>query len=279
MISRRKLLTTGLALIPGKAISNALQFPGLSPEIAPVQTQKLPVKLALVMDASHSMTLDEFNLQASGTANALRSSAVKSAIQRIGAVAISGFQFSSHVERTLPHAVLRTDDDVETFADLVASQPRISTGYTHISDALNTAAQQMSNSPYIARRNVIDISGDGHQQKFSDANFSFRAGEQRNFHAKEVRSATRRAAFDFDTSVNGLAICTDDSSLDTYFSDVIVTPEEVWEQTGVDKGRTWSVTKFEHIQMAMQSKLITELAGLKNPYNQPFNDGPIIRIG
>ncbi|MEM9470298.1 MAG: DUF1194 domain-containing protein [Pseudomonadota bacterium] len=285
MYTRRRMLAAGASLVSLTAIpavAETLHVPGLSgasPDTAPVQSGEVPVKLYLMQDASESMLPDEFRLQVSGTAAALRSDEVKRAIAKIGAVAICGGQFSSQTGQTLPHALLRTPEEVDNYADLIEQQSRMITGFTHISDALNEAAKTIGDSPYQAQRNVIDISGDGFERRYGDMNRSISADEQLMLHATRTREATRRAAFDFDACVNGLAICTDRHDLDRYFEEVVVTPPEVWEETGVDVGRAWAVTAFEDIEMAMRSKLITELAGLKTPYNAPNISGRIVHFG
>jgi len=288
ILSRRALITGGVAAFATAASSQqTLILPGMEPppaDLSPSISSKVPVRLALAFDASGSIDMQEFNLQLSGTADALQSDEVKAAVRKVGAVAICGTQFSSSASQTLPHALLRTDDEVDQYADLIRYQERHSSSQTGLANGISSTVKLLSESPYAARKSVIDVSGDGVQNInpptiAGQPQFEWFQEADREGLDAMVRSATSMAAYSYETTVNGLAICRDIRSLDQYFNDNVVTSEQTWDLTGVDKGRTWAVNSFADIKTAMISKLATEMTASKTPLNAPNSNGQIIRFG
>ena len=128
------------------------------------------VALVLAVDSSASVDFTEFNLQLQGLAHAFRDPDLAEAIGngRAGAIAVSLMEWSSEDkhEIAIPWTRIGSAEEASAFADLIDATPRrIQTGATSISAAILFAAQMLRSAPYLAERQVIDLSGDGYNNQ------------------------------------------------------------------------------------------------------------------
>jgi hypothetical protein len=126
------------------------------------------VDLALVLafDCSASVTFDEFNLIAGGTAGAFRDPAIVAGLlggpRQSSLCALVLWSGMGQQETLVEWTRLASAADVAAFADAVDNVPRIvRPGTTAIGEALLFCENLLSLSPASAGRRVIDMVGDG----------------------------------------------------------------------------------------------------------------------
>lgn len=120
------------------------------------------VALALLLDASMSMTHQDFRMQVEGTASAFEDGAITQIITNSpGGIAVSVFSFEQTTRLEIPWVRLLTEDDAHAFAArLRGVQHRMGTD-TQIAPAITQAASYMAEAPCEPDEMVIDISTDG----------------------------------------------------------------------------------------------------------------------
>ncbi len=127
---------------------------------------EVDLQLVLAIDVSSSVNYDEFGLQMRGYAAAFRDERVREAISsgphnKI-AVAVTQWAGLHEQKKVINWTILETADDAENFALKIENMSRAYPfGGTAITAALDHAFQQFSNSPHLALRRIIDLSGDG----------------------------------------------------------------------------------------------------------------------
>lgn len=201
--------------------------------------ERMELHLVLAIDVSASVNDEEFDLQRSGYAMALRSRVVGAAVEQApGGVAIAIVQWSSVMlqELGLDWVTLRSRDDTVTYAETVAAMPRrLPGGGTMIHSGLEFAARLLETAPGSARRQVIDLSGNG------ESDDPDRLHETR---ARLVRQGV---------VINALAIEElNYKDLTSYFYTHVVGGEGAFVVTA---------DEFEDIATAMQIKLYREISG------------------
>jgi Ca-activated chloride channel homolog len=127
-----------------------------------------PVDLALVLalDSSASVTFEEFNLMAGGLAAALRDAEVVAGLTggplHVSLGALLLWSGAEAQEVMVDWTRIATPADAKAFADAVENIPRIvRPGLTAIGEALRVAAYLLRAAPASARRQVVDMVGDG----------------------------------------------------------------------------------------------------------------------
>lgn len=124
------------------------------------------LNLVLALDASASVNEREFALQTGGIAFALRDADVQAAIALApGGINILIVQWASirHQAVAVDWTRLRDERDSSRLADRVAAMPRkLSGGNTMIHAGVEFAGLALARAPAPARRQVIDVSGNGH---------------------------------------------------------------------------------------------------------------------
>lgn len=200
-----------------------------------VEHRPVDVALVIAWDVSGSMSNDNYELQRSGTAAALRSTEVAKAVQHgpIGRIAVSVIQWSEQTAVSVDWTVVEDAGDLAKLADRVAGIERLSAGSTCMGQAMAVAVTLLDRSPEAVRR-VIDMSGDGATNCLDGASLS----------------ATLAARPDI--TVNGLPIVT------------AVEPNVAeWYATRVVSGPGGFVEPaagFVDVARAMTRKLILEIA-------------------
>ena len=202
-----------------------------------------PVDLALVLavDASGSVDQVRFELQKQGYVAAFRHPRVIGAIESgpSQAIAVIVMQWTGPALQVtaVPWTKISDAASANAFADAVARAPRaLFGGGTSISGAIDTSLALLFDNPYRAARRVIDISGDG-------ANNRGRPAHQ-----------ARDEAIAKGVGINGLPILALEPDLDRYYRDNVI---------GGPGAFVIAAKDYETFADAILKKLIAEIAATK----------------
>jgi hypothetical protein len=208
---------------------------------APAGTQDhraVDLELALLVDASGSVSDEEFSLQVRGLAEAFRHRSVGQAIRAAGdlglAVALIQWADSRQHALSVDWTVIHDEKTAGDFAEKVENMSRSVAGDTAIGSVLEFAIPLFAANGFQGRRKVIDISGDGSSNQGS-----------------AVRVA-RDLAVARGITVNGLAILNEDLTLDRYYSTNVIGGNGAFVMTAND---------YEAFREAIVAKLIKEISG------------------
>jgi Protein of unknown function (DUF1194) len=194
--------------------------------------------LVLAVDASGSVSQRRFELQKQGYAAAFRNPRVLKAIQSLmtQSIGVTMFQWTGPRLQlpVVPWTLLKDAATAEDFAGAIERVPRqLFGGGTSISGAIDYGRLVLLQSPFMASRRTIDVSGDG-----------------ANNIGRPVQFARDEAVKDGIT-INGLPILAVEPDLDTYyFENVIGGPGAVMVPA----------ESFESFADAILKKLIIEIA-------------------
>lgn len=119
------------------------------------------VALVLLLDASGSVTNEDWRMQVQGTADGIADDAVTRIIERQGAVAMTAIAFSDLTVPMVPWRVLRTAGEARGFAQALREAPRALYGGTRIGEAIDDAVVALDAAPCAAEQEVIDVASDG----------------------------------------------------------------------------------------------------------------------
>ena len=127
---------------------------------------RVDLQLVLAVDASGSVDQRRFELQQQGYVAAFRDPRVLGAIQSgaTQAIAVTMVQWTGPALQiqVLPWTVINDATTAQAFAAAIAATPRrLFRGGTSISGVIDYAVPLMLESPFKGTRRVIDISGDG----------------------------------------------------------------------------------------------------------------------
>ena len=208
--------------------------------IGPPAQAQTPVDLQLVLavDVSGSVNQTRFELQRDGYVAAFRNARVLETI-RSGpqqAIAVTMVQWTGPALQVHVVPWLRIGDaaSAQAFAAAVARAPRqLFGGGTSISGAIDYAVTLMSESPYRATRRVIDVSGDGANNR----------GRLVNLARDEAVAA--------NIGINGLPILALEPDLDDYYERNVI---------GGPGAFVIAAKSYEAFAEAILKKLITEIA-------------------
>jgi hypothetical protein len=227
LVRRRDLIFAALAsLAAGAAPSRA--------------DTAVDLALVLAVDASGSVDDRRFALQQRGYADAFRSPKVVAAIRSgtAQAIAVTMVQWTgpSMQIQVIGWTVVRDAASAEDFAAAIDATPRrLHGGGTSISGAIDFARLLLIQAPYEAVRRVIDVSGDG-------ANNRGRPAE----HARD--DAVRD-----HIGINGLPILALEPYLDRYYYDRVI---------GGPGAFMIPAESYDTFSEAILKKLIMEIAAL-----------------
>jgi hypothetical protein len=198
----------------------------------------VPLELILAVDASGSVSPDEFDLQVKGLAAAFRDPDVISAIRDTGpsGIAVALMQWSSpgHQVMAVNWQVVSDRASGELLAQRIITVGRLILGETAIDRALRFAMAEISNNDYSGRRRVIDLSGDG------VTNWGGLPDEARD------------DAVAAGITINALAIVNEQPDLDQYFQDHVI---------GGIGAFVVRATDYDDFARAIRLKLIEEIQG------------------
>jgi len=192
----------------------------------------------LAVDASGSVNQTRFELQRAGYAAAFRNPDVLGAITSGPAqsIAVTMVQWTGPQLQVLvvPWTIIRDKASANAFADAIDAAPRqLFGGGTSISGAIDYGAPLMELSPFQAQRRVIDISGDG--------------SNNRGRPAADARDDAVRSG----VVVNGLAILSLEPDLDRYYRDNVI---------GGPGAFVVTASSYETFGSAILKKLVAEIA-------------------
>jgi Protein of unknown function (DUF1194) len=182
----------------------------IQPIAAPAQDKPTAdIILVLAVDASGSVNQTRFELQRDGYAAAFRNPRVLNAIRSgtTQAIAVTMVQWTGptlHVQ-TVPWTLIKDEATANAFANAIEKAPReLFGGGTSISGAIDYAMLLLPTSPFKGLKRVIDISGDGHNN--------------RGRLVTEARDEAVRAG----VIINGLPILELEPYLDRYYFDNVI---------------------------------------------------------
>jgi Protein of unknown function (DUF1194) len=196
------------------------------------------LQLVLAVDASGSVDQRRFELQMQGYVAAFRDPRVLHAIQSgaTQAIAVTMVQWTGPAlqMQVLPWTLLNDATTAQAFAAAIAATPRqLFSGGTSISGVIDYAVPLILESQFKGTRRVIDISGDG--------------SNNRGRPAASARDAAVRAGI----IINGLPILALEPGLDHYFADHVV---------GGPGAFVIAAESYETFADAILKKLIREMA-------------------
>jgi hypothetical protein len=194
--------------------------------------------LLLAVDASGSVDAARFELQRKGYVAAFRAPPVLEAIRGGGtqSIAVALFQWTGPLQQAgiVPWTLIKDEASAETVASLIETTPRkLFGGGTSISGAIDTAMKWFPQSPFKGERRVIDVSGDGSNNR--------------------GRSVTRARdeAIAADVVINGLPILAWEPNLDYYYKENVIGGPGAFMIVARD---------FDTFADAILKKMITEIA-------------------
>jgi hypothetical protein len=207
---------------------------------ASAQSNAVDLALVLAVDASGSVDQTRFELQKQGYAAAFRHPRVIGAIQSgpTQSIAVIMMQWTGPALQVtaVPWTRLSDAASANAFADAIAKSPRaLFGGGTSISGAIDTAMALLFDNPYKAARRVVDISGDGANNRGRPA------------------SLARDEAVRAGVGINGLPILTLEPDLDRYYEQNVI---------GGPGAFMIAAKSYETFADAILKKLIAEIANV-----------------
>jgi hypothetical protein len=231
-----------------RGLAGALGRPALAAALAvtlwgaPATAQKraaVDLQLVLAVDASGSVDSIRFELQKQGYVAAFRHARVLEAIRSgpAQAIAVTMMQWTGPALQVVavPWTRIADRDSAEAFAEAIARAPRrLFSGGTSLSGAIDYGVALIGESPFAGERRVIDISGDG--------------ANNRGRPAAQARDEAVRAG----VGINGLPILALEPGLDGYYRDNVI---------GGPGAFVVAAESYEAFAAAILKKLIAEIAG------------------
>jgi hypothetical protein len=208
-MDRSPLINPAMRLVVVLLFAIGLAGPGNAQNRAPAKATPVDLNLVLAVDASGSVDNSRFQLQKEGYAAALRNPKVLAAI-RAGAlqtVAISMVQWTGPTQHvvTLPWTLVSDQRSASAAATAIEVAPRqLFGGGTSLSGAIDYGVIMLTASPFSSTRRIIDISGDG-------SNNRGRPAQQ-----------ARDEAVKMGIRINGLPIMTLEPDLDQYYRQAVI---------------------------------------------------------
>ncbi len=208
---------------------------------ARAQSTALPTTdlvLVLMVDTSGSVNQRRFELQRRGYADAFRSKQVLDAIRSLstGSIAVIMVQWTGPAmqELAVPWTLIKDAASANAFADAIEAAPRrLFGGGTSISGAIDHAMLLLPNAPYRGLKRVIDISGDGSNNR-----------------GRDVREARDEAVRE-GVIINGLPIVALEYDLDKYYTDNVI---------GGPGSFIVPADSYDNFALAIARKLVLEIA-------------------
>jgi hypothetical protein len=205
----------------------------------PVRAQpNVDLLLVLAVDASGSVNQERFELQRRGYADAFRNPRVLNAIRSgsTGSIAVTVVQWTGPTlqVQVVPWTLIKDERTIIAFANAIEAAPRqLFGGGTSISGAIDYAMLILPNAPFKGFKRVIDVSGDGSNNRGRDV--------------REARDDAVRAG----VVINGLPILSLEPYLDKYYFDHVI---------GGPGAFMIPAESYEKFSDAVLRKLILEIA-------------------
>ena len=209
-------------------------------EISRSRANGAPVDLALVLgvDISNSVDWTEYRLQRRGLAYAIRHPEVIKAIEsgELKRIAITVVQWTGAESQVVavPWTIVSDAETALGLSKQIGDMERLFGGHaTHIAGMIAFGARLLREIPFEARRKVIDISGDGHD------NVTRMPGRRRDEAVAE------------GVTINGLAIENEEKNLRHYYRDFVI---------GGGGAFVMAVQRYEDFGDGIKRKLIKEIS-------------------
>ncbi len=214
-------------------------LPWGAPAAELAQERIVDLELVLAVDASSSVSAEEFDLQIRGLAEAFRDPRVVQAIRASGdlGLTVALMQWSDARKQILAidWTLVRDQESALAFSRALTDTPRfLIGGSTAIGAALEYAIDQLEGNGFVGRRRVIDVSGDGRANQGA--------------HPVHLRDA----AVALGITINGLTILNEDPTVDSYYFANVIGGTGAFVMTAND---------YEAYALAILIKLIKEIAG------------------
>jgi hypothetical protein len=209
----------------------------------PAAAQAVDLQLVLAVDASGSVSEQRFELQKQGYVAAFRSPqllrAIGSGTTRTIAVTMTQWTGPALQIQVVPWMLIKDEASMHAFADAIDKAPRqLFGGGTSISGAIDHAMTLFPRTDLRGARRVIDVSGDGANNRGRPAN------------------AARDDAVSAGTTINGLPILALEPYLDRYY----------WESVVGGPGAfVLAAESYETFAEAVLKKLVIEIAAAPLP--------------
>lgn len=133
--------------------------------IAPARAQPVDLLLVLMVDASGSIDPEEFRFQREGYADAISDPRLVRAITsgRRGAIAVAFVEWGTPggARTLIDWRRIHDATSADAFADEIVNAPRTPQSYNAIGDGIVHSAELIRSSGIPADRALIDVSGDG----------------------------------------------------------------------------------------------------------------------
>lgn len=209
----------------------------------PAHAVPVDLELSLVIDTSGSVNATEYTLQYQGYVDAFNSAAVQSAIAgTTNGIAVNVLQFNTSASTQIGWTHLTNATDAGNFATAIAAlfTTNVTTGggATDIAEGIDLGVTEILNNSFEGDRLVIDVSGDGQQNQTHDG-LSGTAAVQ----------AQRNIAEGAGITINGLPILNDVPTLDTYYTNNVITTD----------GFVLAADSFEDFRAAVETKVLAEI--------------------
>ncbi len=218
------------------------------------QAHAVPVdlELSLVVDTSGSVNATEYTLQYQGYVDAFNSAAVQTAISNTtNGIAVNVVQFNISASVQIGWTHLTNATDAANFANSIAAlfTPNVTSGggSTDIAEGIDLGTTEILGNAFEGDRLVIDVSGDGTQNVSHDG-LSGIAAVQTQRDIAELAGIT----------INGLPILNDVATLDTYYTNNVITSD----------GFVVAAASFEVFRTAVETKILAEITDT-NPVPEP----------
>jgi hypothetical protein len=204
----------------------------------PASPSDIDLQLVLAVDASGSVDQTRHDLQKVGYAAAFRDQQVLNAIRSgpAQAIAVTMVEWTGPrlQVQVVPWTRINNVASAAAFADAIIAAPRsLFGGGTSISGAIDYAMTLWRHSPYHGARRVIDISGDGSNNRGRPA------------------SLARDDALRAGVSINGLPILALDPLLDRYYEANVI---------GGPRAFVIAAESYNTFAAAIRRKLILEIS-------------------
>jgi len=212
------------------------------PQKVNAQGRSCDLALVLAMDASSSVNSDEYALQMKGMASALLDTEVKEAILSLGGMYMAAFEWNGRMNQKMlfEWTHLTTEADIFKLAEALATHERNSDrSPTALGSALGFAHRMFPKLPMRCLRQVIDVSGDGHNNE-------------------GIKPENVLRMWDFSQiTVNGLAIRGTDPLHDSAHEDIVY----YYRHNVLHGNNSFLVIaeNFESFEEAMKKKLLKEI--------------------
>ena len=215
------------------------------PSAALAQTE-VDLELVLAVDVSPSMDVDELHVQRQGYVAAFRHPDVLAAIRSgpIGGIAVTYVEWSGPQSQVtvVPWTLINSEEAAQAFATRLSASATGRFRGTSISGGLLFAAATFNKNEFTSARQVIDISGDG--------------PNNRGVPVEPVRSGIVEAGI----TINGLPLVVKAPfgpysipNLDVYYEDCVI---------GGPGAFLIPVHDMSQLALAIRRKLLLEIAGL-----------------